>query len=189
MVRKTTTAAIISLLPVLLFAHGSHGNGVMSGFTHPILGMDHAIAIVGAGILAYLVKPSQWYIPVAAFVGAMIVGGLLGIGNEATLAVEKTIASSVLIIGLLIIVRKRISITITVILMIIFGAFHGYAHGAEMDTANTALKYVSGYTLGALLMGTVGMLVARGLSLLDNEMVLTIAGVIIAALGVMILVG
>ena len=73
--------------------------------------------------------------------------------------------------------------------MIIFGAFHGYAHGAEMDPANTALKYVSGYSLGAFLMGAVGMLVARGLSLLENEMVLSIAGAIIAALGVMILVG
>lgn len=182
---------VISLaLPVIAFAHGSHGNGVMSGFTHPIFGFDHAIAILGTGILAYLHRPVRWYIAVLAFVGAMIVGGLCGIGQEATLVVEKTIASSVLIIGILIILKERVNYNIVLGLLLIFGAFHGFAHGAEMDPANTALKYVTGYTLGALLVGAAGMLVAKGLNLMSNKPIIyTIVGAIISALGVMILLG
>ena len=188
--KSTVLATIACVTPVLAFAHGSHGSGVMSGFTHPIFGFDHAIAILGAGILAYLLRPSRWYIAVLAFVGAMIVGGLFGIGNEATLAVEKTIASSVLIIGLLIIFRERINFNIVLGLLVIFGAFHGFAHGAEMDPENTAGKYVTGYTLGALLVGTVGMLFAKGLySISSRPLLFTTVGAIVAALGVMILLG
>ena len=189
MVKRLILLVIISVLPLLLFAHGSHGNGVMSGFTHPIFGFDHAVAIFGAGVLAYLINPSRWYISVAAFVGAMIIGGLFGIGNEATVMVEKAIASSVLIIGILIMLRKRLNLPIVVFLLAIFGVFHGYAHGAEMDPENTALKYVSGYTLGAFLMGTIGMLAAKVINMLNNELVFTIVGAIISALGVMILLG
>ena len=162
----------------------------MSGFTHPIFGFDHAIAILGAGILAYLLRPSRWYIAVLAFVGAMIVGGLFGIGHEATLAIEKTIASSVLIIGLMIMLRERINFNIVLGLLVIFGAFHGFAHGAEMDPSNTALKYVTGYTLGAVLVGTVGMLVAKGIYLISNRpLTFTIVGGIVAGLGIFILLG
>jgi urease accessory protein len=82
--RSIQLAVIACFTPVIAFAHGSHGSGVLSGFTHPIFGFDHFVAIVGTGILAYLLNPSRWYVPVLAFVGAMIIGGLFGISNEAS---------------------------------------------------------------------------------------------------------
>jgi urease accessory protein len=110
--------------------------------------------------------------------------------KRATLVVEKTIASSVLIIGILIMFRERVNFTVALVLLAIFGAFHGYAHGAEMDPDNTALKYVTGYTLGALLVGTAGALIAKVLYLISSRSLLfTIAGTIVAGLGIFILLG
>jgi len=56
---KKTFAFLIMLLPLSLFAHGGHGSGFMAGFTHPIFGLDHNIALItllggiliGAGIV------------------------------------------------------------------------------------------------------------------------------------------
>ncbi|MEL6988742.1 MAG: HupE/UreJ family protein, partial [Bacteroidota bacterium] len=69
----------IGIFPSLLFGRGSHGSGVMAGFTHPILGIDHAIAIFGVGLLGGRIKPSQPYLLLIGFLIAMIIGGLFGI--------------------------------------------------------------------------------------------------------------
>lgn len=178
----------IVLFPLAVMAHGTHGTGVLSGFTHPILGLDHAIAILALGILGYLLKPGRWYLLLLAFTISMILGGLLGITKEATFLIEKIIAFSVLFLGLFIAFDFRIKIGLILILSGIFGAVHGYAHGAEMDSANTALKYISGYTLGTLLVGTIGMHIAKITNSLDNKRshIKIIGGTILGA-GVVIL--
>jgi len=175
-------------LPLLLHAHGSHGDGMMAGFTHPILGMDHAFAIFGTGILGYLLNPKKSYLLIISFVIAMIIGGLLGIDNEATLFIEKVIAFSVLAIGLMIAYNNKINLFLAVLLLSIFGFFHGYAHGAEMAETNTALKYVSGYSFGAILLGGVGMLIAKVIdSQTKSNRVIQFFGGILCGFGVMLL--
>lgn len=49
------------LIPIQVFAHGGHGTGFIVGLTHPIFGLDHLMAIIGAGLLGYsLLKERQW---------------------------------------------------------------------------------------------------------------------------------
>ncbi len=170
-------------LPSILLAHGSHGNGVMAGFTHPIFGFDHMFAILGAGILSYLSDSKKWHLYLLGFLIPMIIGGLLGIGNEATFTIEKIIALSVFIIGALIASRVEINVLVGVVMLGIFGFFHGYAHGAEMSTDNTALKYVSGYALGTILVGSIGMLIGMGLKKVNSKVILVV-GLILMALGI-----
>ena len=43
---KLITLTFSIFVPTMLLAHGSHGSGVMAGFTHPILGVDHNVAIL-----------------------------------------------------------------------------------------------------------------------------------------------
>ncbi len=182
---------IVVFFPMMLFAHGSHGNGIMAGFTHPIFGLDHAVTIVGIGALAYFKNKSKWYLLFLPFLGAMIVGGFLGIGNEATFAIEKFIACSVLITGLFILGHDKLSPILLSIVLALFGFAHGYAHGAEMPETTTSLQYVSGYTLGAILMATIGMFFAKLLySISDNEEKnVNLLGGIVIGCAVMILLG
>ncbi len=189
MIQRISVFFLVMLTPIFLLAHGSHGSGVMAGFTHPIFGTDHLIAILGVGILGYVISSKRWYLPLLGFLIAMIGGGYLRIGNEATFLIEKIIAFSVFFIGLLIALGFKINIGLVIGIAAAFGFVHGYAHGAEMPESNTAVKYVSGYTLGALLVGAVGMLIGRlvGSQAKGEEYVKILDGVLCGC-GIMILI-
>lgn len=190
MIQKIASLLILMLTPIFLFAHGGHGNGVVEGFTHPILGIDHLVAILGAGILGYFINPKKWYLQVGAFVIAMIIGGLLGIGNEATFLIEKIIAFSVFFIGGLIAFRLKPNVLLSLAILAAFGFFHGYAHGAEMSESNTALKYISGYSMGAFLAGTVGMVIGKLIDVKHSRVRnFNVIGGVILGCGVMMLLG
>lgn len=153
---KKKLSFLLLFLPLSLFAHGAHGSGFMAGFTHPILGVDHNIALVGTGILGYLLNQKQWYLYPLAFITLMAIGGFLGIGQTATLGIEKFIAFSVLAIGLMIGWPLSFGKIATLIILALFGFTHGYAHGAEMPADTTALKYISGFVVGASLLTILG---------------------------------
>lgn len=188
MLHKFITLLILICLPTLVFSHGSHGTGVLAGFTHPIFGLDHNAAIVGVGILSYLIDTKRWYLFVLAFLVAMIVGGYLGIGNEATTLIEKVIASSVLIVGLAIAFGIRINIALVAIVLGGFGFFHGYAHGAEMPDGTTALKYISGFAIGTLLLSGIGILLGRIFSNIDSKgLIIRFIGGVLVGFGTMFL--
>ena len=179
---------IVALIPSYVFAHGGHGSGVVEGFTHPIFGLDHFIAIFGTGFLAYLLSPPKSLLQLGAFVALMVVGGMVGVGQEAIFAVEKTIAFSVLIIGILIAFDIKAGLYVLLLLFGVFGFVHGFAHGAEMSESNTILKYASGYALGAMLTGILGMLCNRMLSKSARRVdyIKIVGGAIIGA-GIMII--
>jgi len=178
------------LMPMVIFAHGSHGNGIMAGFTHPILGIDHAIAIIGVGFIGRLINQSKWYLFFILFLLAMIIGGFLGINKEATFIIEKIIASSVLVIGLFILFREKITKTIILVCISIFGFFHGYAHGAEMPQDMNSFVYVSGFSLGALLMTLIGMLICKSMDTKNNfEKIIYLLGGIFIGCGIIICLG
>ena len=158
---KFSTTLAFLLVPILSFAHGSHGSGFMAGFTHPILGIDHNLAIVGTGIIGYVLNKKQWYFYPAAFMVMMIIGGLLGIGNEATSLIENIIVGSVIVIGVVLGLSLKPSTIVAVSVLGIFGFVHGYAHGAEMPETTTAFKYISGYIGGAALLSLLGLVIGK----------------------------
>ncbi len=177
MKKKLTTTAIFSLLPMLVFCHGSHGSGVMAGFTHPIFGWDHNLAIVGLGVLSYAKLDKKWFLYGLTFLIPMIIGGVLGIGNEATVFFEKVIALSVGIIGAYIISSLGKYNILVIASIAVFGFFHGYAHGAEMPESTTALQYVSGFSIGVILLFSLSYFISN--FILKNKAdskYLTIAG-------------
>ena len=184
MSKTLITLTFLFFLPTIIFAHGSHGSGIMAGFTHPILGVDHNVAILGTGILGYLLDSEKWYLSPIAFIIAMVIGGFFGIENEATLFIEKTIAFSVLSIGFIIAFREKLNLMLILTLLAVFGAFHGYAHGAEMPETNTVFKYIPGYTLGAILLVVIGFGIGKMSS--GDKAIHMIAGILIGC-GIMML--
>lgn len=187
--RLIASIAIIAL-PTFAFAHGSHGSGIMAGLTHPIFGLDHNFAILGTGILAYLLDKKRWFYYVLAFLGAMIIGGMLGIGEEATFLIEKIIAFSVLAIGLLIAFRVKLNFFLALFILGIFGYFHGFAHGAEMAIDNTALKYISGFSIGTVFLASIGMLLAMLMSKINlkQSYIYALGGGAISCIGIFFLI-
>jgi urease accessory protein len=158
-----TLALTLSLMLVVTQAaahpgHGAH-SGFVSGFFHPILGLDHVIAMLAVGLwAARLGGASVWVLPVV-FPLVMAFGAALGLMGVALPAVEAGIALSGVVLGLIIAVALRAPVAVAAAIVGGFAVFHGHAHGTELPGG----VGVSGYALG-FLMGT-GLLHLAGIGL------------------------
>ena len=95
-------AALLAVLSSAAEAHTGAGatHAFGAGFTHPFGGLDHLLAMVTVGLWAGLRGGrSLWLWPVS-FVGAMVVGGVLGMAGIPMPFVEQGIVGSVIVIGL-----------------------------------------------------------------------------------------
>ena len=150
-------------MPLLIWAHGGHGSGFMAGLTHPILGLDHLLAIFAMGLYAKQnFRDNTWPI-IFSFVLAMIIGGLIGVNAEPFPFEETVIIGSVLLYGLMLGVPFKISKYAFIGLGFIIALFHGHAHGVEIPAGSSTLQYVPGFAIGALVIAGFGEFVGRHL--------------------------
>jgi urease accessory protein len=181
--------ASIALLAGPALAHtGADGvSGLAAGFSHPVGGLDHVLAMVAVGILAaQLGGRAVWLVP-AAFVATMAVGGLLGVAGVAVPFVEQGIAGSVVILGFVIALGWRMPAAAAMAMAGALAVFHGHAHGAEMPVDASGLAYGAGFALATALLHAAGVglgLGARKIGDAVAPVAVRIAGGAIAAIGV-----
>src|SRR5947207_15842119 len=80
---RCVLALAFALLAAPAFAHSENGVAIdfWGGFTHPIFGPDHVIAMVAVGLWgAFLGMPAIWLLPVV-FPLVMAAGGALGVAG------------------------------------------------------------------------------------------------------------
>lgn len=190
MKKHLSVFALLLLFPSLIFAHDGHDSGFLSGITHPILGLDHLLAMLCVGILsAQLGGKSVWTIP-AIFVGVMLFGGIMGMGAEGITFIETAIALSVIILGAAIVLKEKFPLIIIMTLVAFFGFNHGFAHGVEMPKLANATQYAIGFLLGTILIHLAGVAIGHiGSSSKRNARFLQYLGAFIAGMGLQILIG
>src|SRR5262249_57640912 len=96
--RTGLTTAALTLIPTAAAGHRDIGDahGFVSGFAHPLGGLDHILAMVTVGIFAWqLGGRALWLVP-ATFVLAMAGGGTLGMAGVPLPFVELGIAASII---------------------------------------------------------------------------------------------
>lgn len=194
-----STRSRLALLPwLLLFLPGlalSHEGAslpygsFLAGLTHPVLGLDHLLAMVSVGVVsAQIGGRAIWTVP-ATFVTVMALGGLLGLLDVGLGAIEYGIAVSVLALGLAIAADRRLPVVAAMIAVGIFAVFHGYAHGAEMPEIAAPLRYAAGFLIGTAVLHLLGVLIGDiPRHYLRGKQVLRAAGGLIATAGVFFLV-
>ena len=178
--------AALSLFAGTASAHtGEHvATGFVGGLVHPLLGLDHVLAMVAVGLwAAQQGGRALWAVP-AAFVGAMGLGASLAGSEWIVPHVESGIALSVLALGLLIAVRSQVSILAGMTLVAVFALFHGAAHGLEMPQAASPALYAMGFVLATVALHAVGVI-----SRLIGRHAMRVAGVGIAATGLALMLG
>ena len=148
---KYTTATAAAALPAVAMAHTGHEtSGLMAGIAHPFTGLDHLLAMVAVGLwAAQMGGKATWQLPLA-FIGTMMLGGLLAMNGVTVPFVEAGIVASVIASGVLVAAAARFNATVCVALTAAMAIFHGVAHGAEMPLSAHPLAYVAGF-LGATL--------------------------------------
>ena len=95
---------LVLSLPSTASAHTETGalGGFISGFVHPLTGLDHVVAMVAVGLWgAFLGMPAIWILPVV-FPVVMALGGALGVLGVPMPGVETGIALSGVILGLMV---------------------------------------------------------------------------------------
>ena len=106
--------------------------GFLTGFLHPISGLDHVLAMVAVGLWgAQLGAPAIWVLPVA-FPLVMAFGGFLGLLGVPLPGVEFGIAASAILLGAAVMSERRPPLVIAAALVGCFAIFHGHAHGTEL---------------------------------------------------------
>ncbi len=146
--------------------------GFYDGLSHPVLGIDHFIAMVSVGVIsAQIGGRAIWFVPLV-FVLFMILGGITGmiaeinkgldlqvvnlsesdsiiyIADYIFTLVEIGIILSVIFLGLSVCFQKKISKNIIIFFVAVFGFCHGTAHGLEMPWAVNPILFVIGFVSG-----------------------------------------
>ena len=156
--------------------------GFYDGLSHPVLGIDHFLAMVSVGIISSQIGGRAiWNVP-TTFVFLMLIGGILGITAEITkwgagsqsmdlsdvgsiqhladylyIFIEIGIILSVILLGLGIAVEKKLPNKIILIFVAIFGICHGAAHGLEMPWASNPILFASGFMSGTIILHLFGV--------------------------------
>ena len=97
----------VALTFVAAHIQPGEASGFLTGFLHPISGLDHVIAMIAVGLWgAQLGAPAVWLLPVT-FPMVMALGGTLGLMGVALPGVEIGIAVSAIVLGVLVLAESR----------------------------------------------------------------------------------
>lgn len=192
--RFNAALAVCVLAPSLAFAHTGVGQtvGFAHGFTHPVSGLDHVLAMILVGVLAWqLGGRALWLVP-TTFVSVMAIGGALGMMGISVPFVEAGIAFSVIVLGAVVALGIRAPAAIAAGVVGLFAIFHGHAHGSEMPVAAAGIVYAAGFMLATSVLHiagiTIGYLIGK-ISEQQGAIVMRSAGGIAALAGIGLLTG
>jgi len=145
------------VLPVQTYAHHVTGGqrpqtfeeGLLSGLAHPVIGLDHFLFLLMAGVLAYsLQSPSRYVLP-ALVVASALFGTSLHLAEISVPRAEILITLSVIVSGGLVWSQRRVGAAILSLFFAGAGVFHGYAYAESVIGGETTplVAYLIGLAL------------------------------------------
>jgi urease accessory protein len=156
--KSALSLVILAATAAPAFAHlnpAEHGS-FAAGFSHPLFGLDHILAMVAVGLWAALLGGrSVWLVP-TAFVGTMMAGFAVALAGLGLPFVEPVIAASVVVIGLLALVALQVPTIVGMVMVGFFAFFHGHAHGGELGEAG-AWSFAIGFAVATALLHAIGV--------------------------------
>lgn len=176
-------------LPGVALAHAgaNHVHGFAAGFTHPLLGVDHLLVMLAVGLWSAQQGGQRIWLWPVAFVLAMLGGSLLGMAGLQLSWLETGIATTVLLLGLLVAATARLPVFAGAAVCAAMAVLHGMAHGAELPADTGAAIYGLGFMAATLLLNSAGVGLARVARY--RPLVLRLAGGGVALTGAGLLLG
>ncbi len=187
-------AVLLSLMASPAFAHlnpAEHGS-FAAGFSHPLSGADHILAMIAVGLWASMLGGRALVIVPLSFVGVMLLGFVAALSGVSLPYVEPVILASVIVLGLFVATAFHASTLTAALIVGFFAFFHGYAHGGEIGSA-AFLSYGAGFALATALLHVagigVGLAAGRMLQGRTGQIVMRIAGGFAALSGLYLMAG
>jgi urease accessory protein len=176
---------LIFLLPSNASAHSETGivGGFLSGFGHPLTGLDHIVAMVAVGLWgAFLAGRAMWTLPVV-FPVVMAFGGAMGVLGVPLPGVEAGIALSGVILGLMVTFAAKPPLWVAAVIVGFFGIFHGHAHGSELPEAANPLTFAVGFVVSTGLLHRCGIAFGLLVKWPWGKIAIRVGGALIALVG------
>lgn len=186
-------ASSLIAAPSAALAHTGHDHtgGFVYGFVHPVGGLDHLLAMIAVGVLAYQIGGrALWLLP-ATFVAVMSIGWAAGVLGLRLPFVEIGIAVSVIVMGAAIALGIKAPLALAVAIAGVFAIFHGFAHGTEMPQSGSAATYALGFVAATAMLHLFGIglgIFIANLSRGYGDILFRVAGCAVAVAGAVILV-
>lgn len=189
-----TTLLLLSAAPA--FAHHAMGGetpftfeqGLISGIAHPVIGFDHLAFIIGVGIASAFIG-ARFVMPLL-FVGGTLAGCFLLLQGVTLPIAEIVIATSVVLIGALIVSAATVPASVYGALFALAGLFHGWAYGESIVGAEQTplLAYLTGFAAIEYVIAAAFVISTRTIWQAADSVPLRIAGAGIAGFGMAFLV-
>jgi urease accessory protein len=172
------------------FAHTGLADtfGVAHGFMHPVTGLDHVLAMVAVGVLAFVIGGRARFVLPLSFMAAMLAGGTLGIAGFQLPMVETAISASIVIIAGLAAFGAPLPVLPTSMPVAFFGLFHGFAHGAEMPVDASGFAYAAGFLAATGFLHLSGLALSQAVSA-KSRVVARVGSGAMAIVGIAVLSG
>ncbi|GHC35406.1 HupE/UreJ family protein [Aidingimonas halophila] len=155
-------------------AHPGHevvAGGFWSGLAHPLLGLDHMVAMMAIGVWSLNQRPAcRSVIPWLAAFG-MLLGAVVAWGGLLLPGIEFGIVMSVLLMGMLVTTLFKAPTVLGAPMVVLFLFFHGQAHGAEMPAGMAPLMYLAGFIVATLFITYMARWVGQRLMSRDKRLV------------------
>jgi urease accessory protein len=195
MTRTTLAAPLCALAltalaaPALAHSELAGDSGFVSGLLHPVLGLDHVVAMVAVGLWgAFLGAPALWLLPVV-FPLVMAMGGALGVLGVPLPAVEAGIAASAIVLGAMVALALRPPLWVAAALVGAFAVFHGHAHGTELPEAAGPIGYSLGFVIATGALHLAGIALGMLTRWPGGRVAVRVGGGLVAAAGAAFLFG
>lgn len=156
-----------------------------SGFVHPFTGLDHFLTAFAIGLLISKFESGKFLLPVT-FVLGMGIGCLAGFSHYQTAYTEGGILFSLVMCVFLVLTTIKFHLKFFLPVMLLFGFFHGQAHGTELHGSTYVLAtelIIATFLIHLLGYGTIA--IARRYS--QGHTVLRICGAGMACIAVFLI--
>jgi urease accessory protein len=177
------TPLMLSASPA--FAHVGVGStsSFAAGVAHPFSGLDHMTVMVAVGLWAALKGGRALWVWPAAFVGVMLIGGMLGMAHVAVPFVEPGILASVVALGLLVALAVDLPVWAGASVVAMFALLHGHAHGTEVAENVGGIEYMAGFALATATLHGIGIAFAQMMTRAQLRPLIRVAGVACVLIG------
>lgn len=157
------SSIFISLLATPVMAHTgqTHLSGLANGFLHPILGLDHILAMIAVGLLVSQRKGKVAASLPAVFIVMMLAGAAVGMSALSIPFAEQGIIGSVIMLGAVLAAGHRISNLVAATLVGLFASFHGIAHIMEIPANASGIVYACGFSITTIALIASGFVLGK----------------------------
>jgi urease accessory protein len=147
-------------LPAAAHPGSAMAGDFLSGLIHPLLGLDHVIAMIALGFWAGVRGgKALWQLPLA-FLSAMALGAVLAKLNFDLPGGEVLILASTLLISAFALLRVNLRDGAALALSFLFAIAHGHAHVVELPAGTSPWSFGGGFLAATAVLHLAGILVA-----------------------------